>query len=127
MKPVLLYDGYCNFCILIIRILELLNMVPFSAHKVGFVPLQSAGNYVKKYELKKEELYSKIHLIDEKGGVVKGNKAIARLGGYFPVIYPISALFGTKVGKVLYTVIAKNRHYILGCGDACYISRQTRN
>lgn len=126
MKPVLLYDGYCNFCIKVIQILEFLNYFSFTGNKVVMVPLQSPGNYVKKYGLTRKELHSKIHLISEKGEIYKGNKAIRQLARYFPVIYPVALLFGTSAGRVIYDFIANNRHKFLGCGDNCYVSRHSK-
>ena len=126
MRPVLLYDGYCNFCITFARILELLNTDSSSGRPIiNLIPFQSANYFKEKYRLTKKELTAQIHLITGKGRVLKGSEAVAQLGEYFPSIRFLLAIFKTTMGKALYRLISRNRTKIMGCSKSCYISSQT--
>lgn len=126
MKAVLLYDGYCNFCIAIIRILEFVDSKIYSEQsRVSRVPIQSASFFKHKYKLTSKELAAEIHLITPKGKVLKGEKALIKLGDYLPKLKLLFLIFSTPLGKSIYNLISRNRRKILGCSKNCYISSQT--
>lgn len=125
MRPVLLYDGYCNFCIRIAKILEILNIDSFSGRSIiDLIPFQSAVFAKEKYGLTNHELTSQIHLITSKGEILKGGEAIAGLGEYFPKFNFLFMIFKTSLGKSVYKIISRNRTRIFGCSKSCYISPQ---
>lgn len=118
MRPILLYDGHCNFCIQVIRVLEKINK-----KKIKLVPLQSDLKIVSKYDLRGLDLQSKIHFISANGKIYRGNEAISEMSKFFPVIGYFLVFFRTQLGRHIYNLIAKNRYKIFGCSNSCYISK----
>lgn len=122
MKPILIYDGYCNLCINLIKMLEPQNRVGDGEFKMRFVPFQKADALIEQYGLKREELKSALHFISEAGEVFKAGEAVARLSDFFPMLKVGSGFFKTQLGEKFYRLIAANRYGIFGCSDECYIS-----
>lgn len=122
MKPILIYDGYCNLCINLIKTLEPQNRTSVGEFKMRFVPFQKADALIEKYGLKREELKSALHFISEAGEVFKAGEAVSRLSEHFPMLKIGSGFFKTELGENFYKLIAANRYSIFGCADECYIS-----
>jgi predicted DCC family thiol-disulfide oxidoreductase YuxK len=118
MRPILLYDGHCNFCIQITKILEIINK-----NKIRLVAFQSANALINSYHLSEKNLKRKIHLISPSGQIYQGGDAVAELAQYFPSFKIFFTFFKTNVGKKMYLLVAKNRFKIFGCSNACYISK----
>ncbi len=122
MKPILIYDGYCNLCINLIKTLEPQNRINTSEFKMHFVPFQKADALIEQYGLKREELKSALHFISESGEVFKAGEAVSKLSEYFPMLKIGSGFFKTELGEKFYKLIAANRYGVFGCADECYIS-----
>lgn len=118
MRPILLYDGHCNFCIQITRVLEKLNK-----KRIKLIPFQSASEIIARYNFRELDLRSKIHLISSNGKIYQGGEAISELAKFFPQIKFFLSFFKTNIGKYLYNLISRNRYRIFGCSNACYISK----
>jgi predicted DCC family thiol-disulfide oxidoreductase YuxK len=122
MKPILIYDGYCNLCINLIRTLEPQNRTSEGGFKMCFMPFQKADALIEQYGLKREELKSALHFISKKGEVFKAGEAVGKLSESFPMLKVGSGFFKTELGEKFYKLIAANRYGIFGCADECYIS-----
>ena len=122
MKPTLIYDGYCNLCINLIKTLEPQNRINTGEFKMHFVPFQKADALIEQYGLKREELKSALHFISESGEVFKAGEAVSKLGEHFPMLKIGSGFFKTELGEKFYKLIAANRYSVFGCADECYIS-----
>jgi predicted DCC family thiol-disulfide oxidoreductase YuxK len=122
VKPTLIYDGYCNLCINLIKTLEPQNRTNTGEFKMHFVPFQKADALIEQYGLKQEELKSALHFISESGEVFKAGEAVSKLGEYFPMLKIGSGFFKTELGEKFYKLIAANRYGVFGCADECYIS-----
>lgn len=118
MRPILLYDGHCNFCIQITKFLEIINK-----NKIKLIAFQSASSIKIKYNLSEANLKRKIHLISSSGQIYQGGEAVAELAQYFPGFKLFFTFFSTSIGKRLYSLVSKNRYKIFGCSNACYISK----
>jgi predicted DCC family thiol-disulfide oxidoreductase YuxK len=122
VKPTLIYDGYCNLCINLIKTLEPQNRTNTGEFTMRFVPFQKADALIEQYGLKQEELKSALHFISESGEVFKAGEAVSKLGEYFPMLKIGSGFFKTELGEKFYKLIAANRYGVFGCADECYIS-----
>ena len=122
MKPILIYDGYCNLCINLIKTLEPQNRTNTGEFTMRFVPFQKADALIEEYGLKRDELKSALHFISESGEVFKAGEAVSKLGEYFPMLKIGSGFFKTELGEKFYKLIAANRYDVFGCADECYIS-----
>lgn len=122
MKPILIYDGYCNLCINLIKTLEPQNRTGAGEFKMHFVPFQKADALIEQYGLKREELKSALHFISEEGKVFKAGDAVGKLGEHFSMLKIGSGFFKTELGEKFYKLIAANRYGVFGCADECYIS-----
>lgn len=122
MKPILIYDGYCNLCINLIKTLEPQNRTSEGEFKMWFVPFQKADALIEQYALNREELKSALHFISESGEVFKAGEAIGKLAEHFAMLKIGSGFFKTELGEKFYKLIAANRYGVFGCADECYIS-----
>jgi predicted DCC family thiol-disulfide oxidoreductase YuxK len=122
VKPTLIYDGYCNLCINLIKTLEPQNRTNTGEFTMRFVPFQKADALIEEYGLKRDELKSALHFISESGEVFKAGEAVSKLGEYFPMLKIGSGFFKTELGEKFYKLIAANRYGVFGCADECYIS-----
>ncbi len=122
MKPILIYDGYCNLCINLIKTLEPQNRTREGEFKMWFVPFQKADALIEQYALNREELKSALHFISEQGEVFKAGEAIGKLSEHFAMLKIGSGFFKTELGEKFYKLIAANRYGLFGCADECYIS-----
>jgi predicted DCC family thiol-disulfide oxidoreductase YuxK len=122
MKPILIYDGYCNLCINLIKTLEPQNRLAAGHFKMHFVPFQKADVLIEQYGLNREELKSALHFISESGEVFKAGEAIGKLSEHFAMLKIGSGFFKTELGEKFYKLIAANRYTVFGCADECYIS-----
>ncbi|MCS6987937.1 MAG: DUF393 domain-containing protein [Chloroherpetonaceae bacterium] len=122
MKPILIYDGYCNLCISLVKTLETMNRGRDGDFKARFVPFQRAEKLIAEHRLNPDELKSAIHFISESGEVFKAGEAVAKLAEHFPMLKIGSGFFKTELGEKLYKLIAANRYGAFGCADECYVS-----
>ncbi|PIO48350.1 MAG: hypothetical protein CMR00_05315 [[Chlorobium] sp. 445] len=120
-RPILLYDGYCNLCIRLVRWLETMNQ-DGEHYRMEFVPFQHADDLIAQFALKKEALRSSLHVIDEQGRVYQRSAAIEKLSEKFPLLKLTSPLWKVEFSDALYDTVAENRYKLFGCAEACYIS-----
>jgi predicted DCC family thiol-disulfide oxidoreductase YuxK len=122
MKPILIYDGYCNLCIRVVKLLEPTNRLPGGDFNIRFIPFQKADDLIAHYQLDPEQLQSALHFISADEKVSKAGDAISKLADYFPLLKLGSGFLTTELGEKLYRTIATHRYGIFGCTDECYIS-----
>ena len=79
MKPVLIYDGYCNMCVSFVKTLELYHRQSNTNHAVEMVPYQKAEDLINTYQLDRDELRNAFHFITTDGKVFKAGAAIDQL------------------------------------------------
>lgn len=107
MKPVLIYDNKCLFCIKTKKFIERLD----KNKKLEWVGIDSFG--YKKYKLKKEDLLKELHLVYD-GKVYKGYYAFRQISKRIPLLYIfylISLIPGVGfIGNKIYGIIEKHRH-----------------
>ncbi|MDX2128052.1 MAG: DUF393 domain-containing protein [Chloroherpetonaceae bacterium] len=124
MKPILIYDGHCNLCIGLIKLIETWN-VSTSGTRVNLVPFQEAKKEIDEFSLDPKRMEKEIHFISMKREVLTGAKAVEALKEIFPLLSIGASFFGGATGSLLYQVIAENRVRFFGCSEACYVSKQT--
>ena len=78
-KPLLLYDGDCNFCARWIR-----RWHSVTVHTVDYLPYQKLGLAVRFPELNREQLETAVHLLEPDGSVFTGAEAALRALAHNP-------------------------------------------
>lgn len=117
-KAVLFYDGKCNFCITIIKILKGIDL----SGKFTFLDLWK-DSPLKKYGLIQSDLKDQIHLLDKNGEIFKGYFAIREVFRKIPLLLPLSLVtylpFSSYFGQKIYQFVAKHRHNLSSCSEDC--------
>ncbi len=121
MKPVLIYDGYCNMCVSFVKTLELYHKQSNTEHPIEMIPYQKAEDVINTYQLNRDELENAFHFITTDGHVFKAGAAIDQLANIYPILKLGSGFFTTQLGESVYSLIAQNRYSIFGCQDECYV------
>jgi predicted DCC family thiol-disulfide oxidoreductase YuxK len=107
--PLILFDEECTLCK---RFKDSLEKIP-GIEKFSLVPLQNENVFSVFPQLKKEECFETLHLIDEEGRIHKGGSAISLLIEQFPIVSNFSWLVEKDMGKktlnFFYNVINKYR------------------
>lgn len=118
-KVIVLFDGYCNFCVGVVMSLKFINILFRSESSVAFISIHKSTPLIKKYKLNINNLKSEIHIISQSGQTYRGSKAITFLTNYFPELSLILKFFDSRRGEIVYQWIAKNRYALFGCNNAC--------
>lgn len=107
-----IYDGDCGFCQATVNLLRKLDWLK----KFKFTPFQSEGVFETYPDLTKEMCEREIYLIFPNGKHYGGYDAFKYMSLYLPLTFLISWLFFlpgiTQTGRILYRLIAENRHKI---------------
>ena len=115
-KYIVIYDGDCGFCQSTVNVIKKSDWL----NKFTFVPFQQEDWVLKKYsELTKEMCEKEIYLVIDKETNKKyygGYDAFKRMTLFLPVTLLISRFFFlpgvTNLGRIIYRLIAENRHKI---------------
>jgi len=107
MKPILIYDGNCGFCLYWIDIWK-----KKTKDRVEYAPYQSVGNQFPQVSL--DQFERSVQLVKPDGEITEGAKAVFEILAYNPSLvwlsrtYQNSPLFA-KVSEGIYYFVAKNR------------------
>ncbi|EQC49567.1 PF04134 family protein [Bacteriovorax sp. BSW11_IV] len=111
----LFYDEECPLCL---RFKQALERVPGTEHiKMVSIHSEEMNTF---YDLDKEDCHNVIHLINEKGEILKGPEVANYLAHQFPMVSKFSWLLDSEVGKKalnkMYEIANKYRkHYSKNC------------
>jgi len=127
MPNSVIYDGDCGFCQSTVNIIKALDW--FS--QLQFEPFQKEGLLIRLNELTKEKCEKEIYLVKEKEGVYRyyaGYDAFKMMSVYIPITFLISPIFFlpgvSHLGKIIYRVVAKNRHKIKIGNISCKMNNE---
>jgi predicted DCC family thiol-disulfide oxidoreductase YuxK len=118
-KPVVLFDGQCNFCRSQIDILRRLD----GKHRLDFVSLHDPTVTERFPDLSFEQLMDQMWIVSPEGDRFGGAYAVRYLTRKLPILWPIAPLMfipgSMKLWQFLYKQIAKHRYRIAGrnCGN----------
>lgn len=121
--PILLFDGYCNFCNSTVQFI----LKHEKKHLIKFCALQSniGKSLLQKYHINPEKIDS-IVFIEHDIAFVKSDAAL-RLSKHLKSIYPMTYGF-IIIPKIIrnwgYEYIAKNRYKWFGKSESCYIPNE---
>ena len=107
MKPILIYDGNCGFCLYWINIWK--NK---TKDRVEYAPYQSVANQFPQISL--DQFERSVQLVKPDGEITEGAKAVLQVLAYNPDLvwllrtYQNFSLFA-KVAEVTYYFVAKHR------------------
>tara|TARA_B100000809_G_scaffold241964_1_gene265635 strand:+ start:196 stop:576 length:381 start_codon:yes stop_codon:yes gene_type:complete len=107
MKPILIYDGNCGFCLYWINIWK--NK---TKDRVEYAPYQSVANQFPQISL--DQFERSVQLVKPDGEITEGAKAVLQVLAYNPSLewllrtYQNCSLFA-KVAEVTYYFVAKHR------------------
>jgi len=119
-KPVLLFDGYCNFCSNTVQFI-----LKHERHQdLNFASLQSDTGVVllKKYHIDPAKTDSLV-LIENSRAYIKSSAALRvskHLKGLYPALYAFM-LIPAFLRNVVYDFIARNRYKWFGKSDSCML------
>ena len=108
MKPILIYDGNCRFCLCWINIWK--NK---TKDRVEYAPYQSLGNQFPQISL--DQFERSVQLVKPDGEITEGAKAVLETLAYNPSLawllrtYQNFPLFA-KAAEAIYSFIAKHRN-----------------
>lgn len=110
IKPIVLYDDHCRFCVAQINIIKRLDFF-------GRFSFDSLHNHAK---IDKDS----ICLIDANKNMYVGANAFKYMARYLVLLWPVWILmsipYSMKLWEYLYRLIAKNRYKIYGrCDSGC--------
>ena len=114
-KPILVYDGTCNLCIIAAKFLHSLDRHGL----IIYVPYQMVS--LKALDsLSQRSLQGRMHLILENDMVVSGSVAVSEI---CKLLFPMGFLCQTLRAPLiqhLYDWLAKRRYRIFGCTKSCF-------
>jgi predicted DCC family thiol-disulfide oxidoreductase YuxK len=119
-KPVVLFDGDCNYCTWIILFLIRHDKKDFFRFSATGVP--AGKELVKKYQLEKIKNQTVILILD--GEILTETDAIftiyKNLSGIFPLLYPLIFL-PRFIRDGVYGIISRNRYKWFGKRKTCFV------
>ena len=107
MKPILIYDGNCGFCLYWINIWK--NK---TKDRVEYAPYQSVANQFPQISL--DQFERSVQLVKPDGEITEGAKAVLQVLAYNPgLVWPLRTYQNfsliAKVAEATYYFVAKNR------------------
>ena len=119
MKPTLIYDGDCEFCLRSYRLLRLWDQ----RQRLDYLPMQDPQVATRYPRLSKDQLKLAMHLVMADGEYYSGANAIPHILWRLPLGWVFAWIFYLPgvlwVAKGIYRWIAHNR-YRFGCSsDSC--------
>jgi len=108
-RPVVIYDGDCNFCKLWIR-----RWQQTTGDRVEYIPFQDASIASRFPELRRDQLETSVHLVLSDGMVISGAEAAFRAlaenpdADWFHDWYRHSRVFA-DISEKAYGLVARNR------------------
>ena len=91
--------------------------------KITKVSIHEEGIFTFLKELNKEDCFREVHLIDERGNIIKGPDVITYLAKDFPGVSKIAWLLESQMGKtatkVFYNAVNKYRESLLNRCPKC--------
>ena len=118
-RPLLLYDGNCQFCLSSLKQLEIMDL--FSSFE--YINFHSVPDlHILHPSLTPTMVSSQMYLIEPGGNLYGGFAAFRRICFSMPMMYPLIFIFYFPgmgvIGPLVYRLIAKNR-YLLHWGVVC--------
>ena len=115
-RPLLVYDGFCNLCTVIVRFLYAVDR----GRRMRFLPSQHLdSNMRRKYGLTEELLQGQMHLIQHDGSVVIGPFALAEACRLLTPFRAICKLLRATQSQLFYRWLARHRYRLFGYGECC--------
>lgn len=123
-NPILLFDGYCNFCNSSVQFI----LKHEKRKQLVFASLQSdvGKELLQQYNIDSTKIDSLV-LIENNKAYIKSSAAI-RLTKYLKGLYPLAQLFliiPYLIRNLVYDYIAKNRYKWFGKSESCMIPDQS--
>jgi predicted DCC family thiol-disulfide oxidoreductase YuxK len=120
-KPILLYDGYCNLCSWLVRVVHRFDR----KHKIMQLALKDLDSSPCIVRLDSEFSFpDSIAYISQTGHIYFRSDAILMtlktIGGYWLILWWLIVIFPRGIRDYLYRVIAKNRYEWFGRNDTCF-------
>ncbi len=121
---VVVFDGDCGFCQTTVDFIKKIDWLK----KFDFVPYQK-DDFLRKYSFLTPEMCEKeIFLIKENGKYYGGYDAFKIMSLYLPLTFFVSWFFFlpgvVHLGRIIYKIIAANRHKIRLGDKVCKVSRK---
>ena len=111
-KYIVIFDGDCGFCQSTVNLIKKLDWLK----SFEFTPFQNEGVLKKYNSVTKEMCEKEIYLVSENGKYYGGYDAFKIMSVYLPLTFLISWFFFlpgvVQIGRLVYKLIAKNRHKI---------------
>ena len=116
-KPVLVYDGHCNLCAFIIRLLRKID----KKNKIEFQPFQNIdipNKISTKTDFKNPDtvIFIKENIYYTKSQAII--EVLLHLGGIFKV-FIVLKIIPSPISNFFYDRLVKYRYYIFGKTDIC--------
>jgi predicted DCC family thiol-disulfide oxidoreductase YuxK len=118
-RPVLLYDGRCGFCLANVdrlRVIDALGVIkPLNYHEVEDLAAMHPA-------LTSARCHSRMQLVETRGRLSEGFRALRRISVRLPLLWPLAGLFYLPgagwLGRRAYDWIARRR-WLLHAGQRC--------
>ena len=118
-KYLVIYDGDCGFCESTVNLIKRLDWL----RKFDFVPFQKDSVFKEYKQLTAEMCKKEIFLVKPNGSYFGGYDAFRIVFVFLPLTFVLSWIFFlpgvTQAGRLLYKVIAENRHRIKIGSNVC--------
>lgn len=122
-KYSVIYDGDCGFCQATVNFVKKLDWL----RKFDFIPFQMEGVFEKYDQINKERCKKELFLIKPNGKYYGGYDGFKIMSVYMPLTFLISWFFFlpgiTQIGRMIYKIIAENRHKIRIGKKICKVSK----
>ena len=119
-RPTVLYDGHCGFCRWSSTILRAMD----GANQLTLRNLRDESSRTEYPDLPLTELTKELHLVTDKGEVIRGFAAYTYLTATLPVLFVLAPIFhfpgAATLGAPIYNFVSKNRFKLLpGAKNVC--------
>jgi predicted DCC family thiol-disulfide oxidoreductase YuxK len=117
-KPILIYDGICNLCTTVVRLLNALD----HGWRLQYIPSQELGERLRsRYGLTEARLQGQMHFI-RSGSVVSGAMAIREICRALTPFGIMCNSLAVPQAQQVYDWIARRRYRLFGCRGTCYVA-----